>query len=564
MARMRFEDSDGTFGELDLEKVKAGDLVKFKTELVKKEKGDDTEKRVSAGETGEVLEVYPMMPGVLLEVPCELTSMGSRITGETELVVAPDQLILLTDARDPRTSTHRIDAAAAHAAASPSPDQLQAFVGLLGLPSWCLQQRRIVIAAFTRRGFRGPAGVLARTTDDAWTDYILGAGLAKTAALRSDWLPLIMWSLDAFGGDFPGAGKPNLRNRRHVVWALEQNAEDIGTTIPAHPVDWTDEDEQNSQLVDDMMDLKKLIQRSSDTEWVATLPQMAELMDPDFEGTYRKMLGLPPKAGPVAPSPPPREAPPPTPPPAPPSPAPIPQLNEPEPEAPLFETEPTLGADEDDLGDIVLEEPGRRAPPRSTSTDRARDLARDMGLSGRPSEEDIEQVLGPEEPRGLVPSLPPTPSKYDVAVGYEESEPHAFATPPPARARVPIAVFPGYEGQKLPRSVKVWAEPEMIIQNKNGETGAIVDFLPGDRLAVDVRGPGGLPASDEPAIWEVHDVTLSPEWEYPVQKLSPHEVASWRQQRHLQQKEDRRHNGGLTTTISMRDLFAPAYHPHHP
>lgn len=549
MARVRFEDELGKFGELDLAKMKAGDLVKFVADFTKRADDDDTERRVPAGEIAEVLEVYPQMPGLLIEVPCVVASMGSEISGDAELVIAPEDIVMVIDSRDPRTTHNRI----IDASIALSPEEVVACMAALALPEAC-RTRPIMIAALTRANMRSAARVLARATDGVF-DFVV-----RTAANVSDWLPLVLWGMSAFANEFPGRSKPNLKSRRHAAWALKMLHEDLARTLPAHELDWNDEDEANAKLIKEIQSLEQYIQQSTDEQWVQALPKLDQLMeDPALSREYRKWTGLP-----VEPNE---------------------QLErgmhdltrslQPQ-RSPQPLTDQALEQAEQHVQEMPVEEdtdararewlqqheqrletqrPKKKPqPPVAIPPEMQETL--DRGFAHEPGEIVLEEPgahVAPEQPPATiepVPDLPPspqplpeTPSKYDVNVFGDEPAhaPHEWATPPAAPARVPINVPPGYEGGNNTRSVKVWAEPEMIVENRaTGQKGAIVGTLPDDRLSIDVYDETGLPESDQAATWNAVDVRLSPEWQFPVRKLTPDEYMAWRKSRHERQTDIRR------------------------
>lgn len=558
MARIRFRDENNKCGELDLTKVKAGDVVSFKADFVKEADEDDAsagERKVLAGEIGEVLEVYPQMPGLLVDVPCELSAMGSRIVGEAQLVITPEDALLIVDSRDPRTSHNRI----IDAAAALSPAEVEACVRALPLPDTLKAHRGIVIAELTRRDMRAAARVIARTLSaEAWAGFAREAQLTRSAAHMDDWLPLVLWGMTAFEKDFPGKSKLSLKNRRHAVWALEQLADDLAGVIPAHQVDWSDEDEQNAELIREIQELRAFIGKSTDEQWLRSLPKLADLMDdPALEREYKRWMGI--------------KVPPPTP----------EQMSQAiglnPPPAPAMPSSAPAGADE--AAAQWLRAPGpSSAPPAPASPtppempqhldqgvqskwDRAyeemeREKVRETPSPAVPPIDDPSEIVleepsfAPDAPPAMPPPapappapakplpLPQAPSKYDVDVfGGDPRAPHDWATPPEAPPRVPISVPPGRFG-KVTRSIKVWAEPEMLVHNRSTrEEGTVVATLPDDKLAVDVLDSAtGLPKSEQPETWDAIDVRVSDAWEFAVTKLTPDEYEVWRKSRHESQK----------------------------
>ena len=109
-ARVRYLDEAGRYGEMDMTSIRAGDLVKFEAEFIKRadDEHDDTTKTVAAGEVGEVIDVLNDVPGLLVEVPCMLNSMDGAIIGESEMFIEPQTVVVLVDARDTRIGDHRM------------------------------------------------------------------------------------------------------------------------------------------------------------------------------------------------------------------------------------------------------------------------------------------------------------------------------------------------------------------------------------------------------------------------------------------------------------------------
>ena len=106
--RVRYCDEMGSYGEMELLDVRPGDLAKFEAEFVKHgdDESDDTEKTVSAGEIGEVVDV--LQDALVVEAPCTLRGMGGQITGDGSMAVEPSAVVLMVDSRDPRISSNRI------------------------------------------------------------------------------------------------------------------------------------------------------------------------------------------------------------------------------------------------------------------------------------------------------------------------------------------------------------------------------------------------------------------------------------------------------------------------
>lgn len=99
--RIRYRDENAREGEVDLRKVRAGDLVQFRADF-QKQGGP----QVREGEVGEVVQVEPER--VRVRVPGIERAGAQETLRPMVLAVAPQHLLLLVDARDPRIGTHRI------------------------------------------------------------------------------------------------------------------------------------------------------------------------------------------------------------------------------------------------------------------------------------------------------------------------------------------------------------------------------------------------------------------------------------------------------------------------
>lgn len=561
MARIRFIDENARQGELDLAKVRPGDVIKFSADFVKR--GDDFDateatpdafaspssssgngsgsatssssgsQRVRAGEVGEVVRADAQGPSLRVRVPCEMMAMGSSITGDAELDVSPTDIMLVVDSRDPRTSHYRITTE--RTATSLLAVDLEAAVQGLGLAECFARDARIVVASLVKVGERLAARLIAQAGPRAWTEYAIGAGFIRTAAHVSDWMPLILWALNASEHEYPGNGKLTLKNKRHVTWALDQLATDIQSHIPSHALDWNDEDEHDAELVTDIEQLSRMITRSSDEQWLETLPTLNESMhDKSLSREYKRWLGGKVEAptaedmaralgyNPPAPWPAYEESQ---------APAPKPHTLTPTTPTPLeSETEPPLNLE--DVNELEFEPD---APP-SGDAPAEPETAYELEPEPEPEPEPLE--FEPEPAPTTAPAIhktPAAPPKYDVQVfGKPPGEPHGWATPP--AAPVPISVYPGFDAQ---RTVRVWAEPQMIVQNsRTRETGVVVRPQANDKLLVEVDSGRGRGDDRSTAVWDATEVRLSPAWNYPVSKLTGAELADWQKARHERQKRE--------------------------
>ena len=575
MARIRFEDEMAKQGEMELAKIKRGDLVKFRADFMKRaDDEDDTERKVLAGEIGEVLDVFPQVPGILVEAPCEMHSMGSRISGDASIMVTPEDVLLVVDSRDPRISSSRILEAAA------TPEEVDVLVRSLGLREALALNRRVVVAELQGRRLTRAARFIAGLSDGGWIDYAFGAGLVKTAAWTMtwhDWPWLVIWAMDANKARFPGQGPFSVKNRRHVLWALDENAKRLQKTVPKHKLDWSDEDETVAELAEESTRLAEFIRRSDDKGWQKALADFEDMakesedptlydeldrwMDPQVPKeptlTEDDSGALEMDMGPEVPRPP--EVP-------------------PQPLDVSLEDLATQQVNREQKDQRLTQQLDRMFPeqagPKTAPPPQAAPESHALPIAPEPvpGEFTLEEPGQPDTPTYTSPEQPPKPkgpaspfggpSKYDVQPFMApEKAPHEWATPPaPEAPRVPISVYPGYEKGTKPGSVKVWAEPEMLVDNrKTRETGAVVGFQPGDKVLVDVTDPDTqLPVGDKPAVWEAVDVRLSPRWEFPVEKLTPDEMASWRKTRHNVQKQDRRDKDGEVTTVTAAELLYEA------
>jgi hypothetical protein len=544
MARVRFLDENNKQGEVDIAKVKVGDIAKFKADFIKHGEGDedDTEKKVLGGELAEVLDVFPDMPGLLVEAPCELTGMGGRILGESEFMVEPESIVLVLDSRDPRISSSRVMDAALEL------PELESHVRGLRLPEVCRGRRDVVIAALVRADLRKVAHFVAETDDEAWLSFAEGAALVKTAWVSpQDWAPLIIWSIEAFKDEYPGEKGINIKNKNHVVWALEKNAADLKGMLPGEKLDWEEEDEYNAQLVEDMLEMAEQVKDMDHGQWQSLLPDLVGIMgDDDLLRYYETMVGVPSdyerfleEKG---------EQPPP------------PKgfgevlegLEGAGVEIPEM-LEPHLPAQEP-ATPHVLEAPHEepKGPPLYIPESTPPHLR--PGPTYRPPSE-VDQERKEEERSHLrvvpdPPPLPETPSKYDVSMtDVGEGEPHGWAstevyTPGPEIERLPIPVYKGFpipEGHTGgPRSFRVWAYPEMLVENrKTGETGQIVGFEPGDIVKVTVLPEEGVPDLDqEPVAWDIVDVKLSPKWQEETETVDAQAFRDWREERNRRKTKE--------------------------
>ena len=111
MARITFEDEMQTRGELGLDDVKAGDVIRFEADFEKRADDDEADSAtVSADALGEVVDVFDNAGELLVRAPCMRRAPGQMATSQADVLVRPgdDEVILLVHSADPRLGSHRI------------------------------------------------------------------------------------------------------------------------------------------------------------------------------------------------------------------------------------------------------------------------------------------------------------------------------------------------------------------------------------------------------------------------------------------------------------------------
>lgn len=572
MGRIRFIDEMSKMGELDLEHVQAGDLVKFEADFEKHAGGladgdghtPEGTWFVDGGTVGEVLDVFPQAPGVLVDCPCTHRTMGSAVTGDAQFIVEPDKILLLVDTRDPRISAYRIEAR--QAAALKVAQRLGLPTALCGVP-------RCASLALYLAGKRAGARLALSAEPRVRT-----AAAGDVPVFEAEpWI--VLMALHEARNDYEGQGMLSISKRRHVAWALRQLVDRIQDELPEHEVDWTDEDQTAADIKFEAEYLAKRVEAATDAEWTQALKAYVEQAETEGDPTlYNEFmqwsdpwmtdmpaeLRTPPGQDDVleltvndvlydtdAPSFTPDEPPVPRPSAeevrAPPPPA-APPAEEPEPE-PEPDEAPVL----EDLDEsIVLEEAGRLPPPEPAPA---------------------EPPARPDEPQAAPPATAfSAPSRYDVpAVDTPRRAPHEWAE---VAARVPILVYPGFEDVQGPatRSVRVWARPGMRVMNpKTKEEGDIIRVLPRDQLEVRVIQEG-VPDLEEPTTtWDAVTTRLSPNHEGVTERVDTEALTSWRRERDRRKKRERRREGHTERgTVNMHGLtlvraidVAREHHKHH-
>lgn len=248
MARIRFEDELGTQGEMDVADLQAGDVVRLQAEFEKH--GDDDQDavtRIPEGTLGEVIDVFPDMPGVMCECPCTVEAMGSSISGDRSVLLDPAQLVVVVNAQDPRIGGHRITGA-----------ELDAQVRSLGLPPVCATHRRVVIAALVMADLKRAARVVAQATAEAWEAW-------QTDMRAGSIIPILLWALD---GD-----SSRLAAKEAVAEALERLSSRLKDE-DAEP--WDDVEAEIAALRREVGDLASEVSSLTDDEWRESLEAFDE------------------------------------------------------------------------------------------------------------------------------------------------------------------------------------------------------------------------------------------------------------------------------------------------
>jgi len=103
--RVRYIDEQSKQGEIDLARVKAGDLVRFLADF-RKLAGPNGVFEVRKDEIGEVVACGP--ESLRVRVPATRTANGDAFSEDLEADVDPGRVAVLVDARDPRIGDQRI------------------------------------------------------------------------------------------------------------------------------------------------------------------------------------------------------------------------------------------------------------------------------------------------------------------------------------------------------------------------------------------------------------------------------------------------------------------------
>lgn len=104
MARISYIDEMNQRGQIDLDAVRPGDLVKFNVEY----EHEDPPIHVIEGTIAEVLQESDQLPAVAVRVHGMTETKDGFETGEKSIAVKPELLILLVDSRDERLGSTRI------------------------------------------------------------------------------------------------------------------------------------------------------------------------------------------------------------------------------------------------------------------------------------------------------------------------------------------------------------------------------------------------------------------------------------------------------------------------
>lgn len=479
---MKYSDSMGATGELELADVRAGDTVRAARTIERVSAGPkhpDAVQTVKSGELGEVIDVMENEQTLLVRLPAQTRALGSVINGEADLLVEPLDVIVLIDVRDPRASSYRVE----DIATADDVDQAELAEVLRDYGTVAKISRRVALGEALRRGHRDVAAAVARSSEEGFAAYV-----RRHTATASDWLPLILWAGQAAGPKFRGRGRFDLTNKQHTIWALEQLSQQLDAQVPVDSSRWEKEDEETVDIIDDLMELKRVVVDMSPAQWAEMLPRLGG-SEPDRE-LKQKYVDFANGVGPI---------------PVPPK----PQLQAPKP-APA--PAPTL----------VLEEGPTDAVLRSFQNDEAA-LARE---------------LFPEEPRGPAPSTDPSawvdypPDALDdyFRQAPERTDPFPSNTgttdqlPPLSEGEEPASRLP-IVGPALPgdrQSRMVWVEPGFRVSLKGSYgqvTGEIVRL---HGVSATVRTPQGL------IVAPTTQLRISEEDAPFAEELTTEEVKKWR------------------------------------
>jgi hypothetical protein len=525
---------------MDLSKVKAGDVVRFTADFVKRGDSDedDDEKKVLEGEIGEVIDVFPDGPNLMVEAPCQLNSMGQMITGETEALVSPETIVVVIDSRDPRITSSRILEAAL------SPAELDNHVRGLEMPRACRAHRGLVVTALDLAGLHHVAEVVAEQTVAAWAGYVQGAGLVRTAGIGEDdrdaWMPIILLAFDHEQKQ-SGEGRLDVNNRRHVLWALSQFAEDIEMKLPENPRHYKEVHQLEADIVDEIQTIVRTVESKNAREWRKMVPILKEIMnDEAIEQHFEHGVVDEPEMEP------------------------LPQLPEEIPLAPEDE-EP----EESDAERIL-----REWNEEMDALRKEREQLHGPYEEGKWPEEIVleeERALPAPPPSGTPAEHPPlpaaprlemAPSRYDVPMTQDAPrQPHEWAEIP-GGPRVPIRPGPGsvlledVKGRGVDQTIRVWAEPGMWVYNtETGDKGIVVGTKEGDILLVSTQSATGLP-TEEVAEWDAVEVRLAPDYAG-GKRLDAEELKQWRRERRnrkRREKYQKRDKDAGIVTVTARDL----------
>src|SRR3990172_2010682 len=177
MPRIRFEDENGKHGEIDMQSVRAGDVVRFNADFTKRADDDEDESvsvTVRGGDIGEVIEAFFDGPSLLVTAPCTVDAGGIIQMGDDDFMVEPGGVVVLVDSRDPRVGTARL------LGSRMTPTELVAEVKSLALPAECFT-RRIVAAALRRARLHRASEVVSSSSDAAWLDFVAEFRFTRTA-----------------------------------------------------------------------------------------------------------------------------------------------------------------------------------------------------------------------------------------------------------------------------------------------------------------------------------------------------------------------------------------------
>lgn len=104
--RLNFVDELNERGQINMELVEPGEMVRFEA-LFYKEGDDGSEFSVDEGTLGEVIDIDPQRPGVIVRVHGAMNEPGFETKYE-DVLVKPTDVVLLVNSEDPRIGNNRV------------------------------------------------------------------------------------------------------------------------------------------------------------------------------------------------------------------------------------------------------------------------------------------------------------------------------------------------------------------------------------------------------------------------------------------------------------------------